>query len=96
MNHAASHEIAILVEAHLRRTQIRQLTDALMAALRIPEGHALAYYLTSSPCRTNRDALALWVQAQCLDHSILLKRNTLRTLVRMLQYKLEAIQSDEP
>lgn len=95
MNHAASHEIAILVEAHLRRSQIRQLTDALMVALRIPEGHALAYCLTSSPCRTNREALALWIQAQCLDHAIPFGRNSLRTLARVLQYKLEAIQSHE-
>lgn len=94
MNHATSHEIAILVEAHLRRSQIRQLTDALMIALGIPEGHALVNHLTSSPCRTNREALVLWVQAQCLDHSIPLRRNTLRSLVNMLQYKFEAIQCD--
>ena len=66
-----------------------------MVALRIPEGHALAYCLTSSPCRTNHEALALWIQAQCLDHAIPFGRNSLRTLARVLQYKLEAIQSHE-
>lgn len=94
MINATSPEIKVLVEAHLRRSQIRQLAGAMMQAFRIPEGHDLVLHLTNARCRNNREAMTDWVRQQLVASDLTDESETLQTLITIFRHKLQSIYAD--
>lgn len=95
MRNATSPAIVILIEANQRRSRLRQIARALMLSFGISDGYELVCHLTSSPCRTNHEALVLWIQDQCLEISTDFGPHTMAALTMLLRNKLDSIRVDD-
>jgi len=84
------------IEAQLatkqRRVTVRRLADALCPTFRVPEGSDLALLLQRNPAvRSNRDAVAAWVEAQLEDPGTADGDHVLPTLIDLFGRKLRSI-----
>jgi len=84
------------IEAQLgskqRRVTVRRLTEALCTTFRIPEGSDLVLLLQRDPrVRSNRDAVAAWIEAQLEDPATAQGEHVLPTLIDLFGRKLRSI-----
>lgn len=88
-----SIEAQIASKAH--RSGVLKLADALCFTYRIPEGRDLVLVLQGdSRIRSNREAVAAWVQQQMVMPGPLVVKRVLPILVDLLGRKLRSIYEE--
>lgn len=75
-----------------RRTGVLRLADALCFTYRIPEGRDLVLLLQNdSRIRSNRDAVAAWIEGQLENPGPVMAETVLPVLVEVFGRKLRSI-----
>lgn len=78
-----------------QRQYIARMAGALCATYQIPDGGSLVPFLTQSrSVRTNRDAVAAWIESQLAEPGIDLSIAVLPILTDLLGRKLRSISED--